>query len=86
VWAKLIWVGLNLQEADQPIACGVLGSERIVAKRRKGARGSGKVDVGNDLESGRVLCLEADAAPGISADTLRGLYAAVQQALRRARD
>jgi hypothetical protein len=42
------------------------------------------VDVVEDLENGRVLCLEANAAPGMSADTLRSLYAAVQQALRRA--
>src|SRR2546426_456108 len=40
------------------------------------------VDVVEDLDSGRVLCLEANAAPGMSADTLRSLYATVQQVLR----
>jgi glutathione synthase/RimK-type ligase-like ATP-grasp enzyme len=40
------------------------------------------VDVVEDLDSGRVLCLEANAAPGMSADTLRSLYNTVQQVLR----
>jgi hypothetical protein len=40
------------------------------------------VDVVEDLDSGRVLCLEANAAPGMSADTLRSLYGHVQRAVR----
>jgi hypothetical protein len=40
------------------------------------------VDVVEDLDGRRVLCLEANAAPGMSADTLRSLYATVQQVLR----
>jgi len=40
------------------------------------------VDVVQDLDSSRVLCLEANAAPGMSADTVRSLYATVQQVLR----
>jgi glutathione synthase/RimK-type ligase-like ATP-grasp enzyme len=32
------------------------------------------VDVVEDLQTGRVLCLEANAAPGMSAETLRSLY------------
>ena len=39
------------------------------------------VDVVEDLDSGRVLCLEANAAPGMSADTVRSLYASVQRIL-----
>jgi glutathione synthase/RimK-type ligase-like ATP-grasp enzyme len=40
------------------------------------------VDVVEDLRSGRVLCLEANAAPGMSAETLRSLYAQIQQTVR----
>jgi hypothetical protein len=40
------------------------------------------VDVVQDLDTDRVLCLEANAAPGMSADTVRGLYATVQELLR----
>jgi hypothetical protein len=43
------------------------------------------VDVVEDLRSGRVMCLEANAAPGMSADTVRSLYANVQQILRGTR-
>ena len=53
---------------------------------REGARRIGLdyagVDVVEDLGSGRFYCLEANAAPGMSPETLRGLYAQVQQALR----
>jgi len=35
-----------------------------------------------DLDTGRALCLEANAAPGMSQDTVRALYAQVQQTLR----
>ncbi|MFI5284413.1 MAG: RimK family alpha-L-glutamate ligase [Candidatus Dormibacterales bacterium] len=51
------------------------------AARRIGLDYSG-VDVVEDLRSGRVLCLEANAAPGMSAETLRNLYAQIQQTLR----
>jgi hypothetical protein len=40
------------------------------------------VDIVEDLRSGRFYCLEANAAPGMSEETLRGLYAQVQQSLR----
>src|SRR5262249_36609616 len=40
------------------------------------------VDVVQDLDSGSGLCLEANAAPGMSADTVRSLYATIQQVLR----
>lgn len=40
------------------------------------------VDVVEDRSCGRVYCLEANAAPGMSEDTVRSLYAHVQQALR----
>jgi glutathione synthase/RimK-type ligase-like ATP-grasp enzyme len=40
------------------------------------------VDVVEDRSSGRVYCLEANAAPGMSEDTVRSFYAHVQQALR----
>ncbi len=42
----------------------------------------GGIDVVEDLDNGRVLCLEANAAPGMSLDTLRGLYGQIQQTLR----
>jgi hypothetical protein len=37
------------------------------------------VDVVEDLDTGRVMCLEANSAPGMSAETLRSLYSGVQQ-------
>src|SRR5262249_52990072 len=40
------------------------------------------VDVVEDRSSGRIYCLEANAAPGMSEDTVRSLYAHLQQALR----
>jgi RimK-like ATP-grasp domain len=40
------------------------------------------VDVVEDRSSGRVYCLEANAAPGMSEDTVRSFYAHVQRALR----
>ena len=40
------------------------------------------VDVVEDRSCGRVYCLEANAAPGMSEDTVRSFYAHVQQALR----
>lgn len=52
-----------------------------VAARRIGLDYAG-IDVVEDLRSGRFYCLEANAAPGMSEDTLRGLYAQVQQTIR----
>ena len=40
------------------------------------------VDVVEDRSSARVYCLEANAAPGMSEETVRSFYAHVQQALR----
>jgi hypothetical protein len=40
------------------------------------------VDVIEDRRSGRVYCLEANSAPGMSRDTLKHVYAQIQQALR----
>jgi hypothetical protein len=40
------------------------------------------IDVVEDRSTGRIYCLEANAAPGMSEDTVRSLYAHVQQALR----
>jgi hypothetical protein len=51
------------------------------AGRRVGLDLAG-VDVLEDLHTGRVLCLEANSAPGMSSDTLRSLYAGVQQLVR----
>ena len=44
------------------------------------------VDVVEDLGTDRVLCLEANAAPGMSVETMRSLYAHVQQVLRQSRE
>jgi len=44
------------------------------------------VDVVEDLSTERVLCLEANAAPGMSVETVRSLYAHVQQVLRQSRE
>jgi len=58
----------------------------VVATAREAARRIGLdyagVDVIEDRRSGRVLCLEANAAPGMSAETLRRLYGHIQQTLR----
>lgn len=51
------------------------------AARRIGLDYAG-VDVVEDLRTGRVLCLEANAAPGMSVETMRSLYAHIQQTLR----
>jgi hypothetical protein len=51
------------------------------AGRRVGLDLAG-VDVVEDLSTGRVLCFEANSAPGMSAETLRSLYAGVQQLVR----
>jgi len=58
----------------------------VVSTAREAARRIGLdyagVDVVEDLRTGRVLCLEANAAPGMSPETLRSLYAQIQQTLR----
>jgi glutathione synthase/RimK-type ligase-like ATP-grasp enzyme len=70
------WRFEPLQQLPRPVAeIACRGAERI------GLDYAG-VDVVEDLDSRRVLCLEANAAPGMSAETLRGLYATVQQVLR----
>ena len=52
------------------------------AARRVGLDYAG-VDVIEDLRTGRVYCLEANSAPGMSQDTLKNVYAHIQQALRQ---
>ena len=58
----------------------------VVAVAREGARRIGLdyagVDVIVDRRTGRTYCLEANAAPGMSEDTLRSLYAYLQQTVR----
>jgi hypothetical protein len=59
----------------------------VVATAREGARRIGLdyagVDVVVDRRSGRALCLEANAAPGMSEQTLSSLYTHLQRTLRR---
>jgi D-alanine-D-alanine ligase-like ATP-grasp enzyme len=58
----------------------------VVATAREGARRIGLdyagVDVIVDRRTGRAFCLEANAAPGMSEQTLSSLYAHLQQTLR----
>jgi len=58
----------------------------VVAAAREAARRLGLDYVGVDIienqQTCRVYCLEANAAPGMSEETVRSLYAHVQQALR----
>ena len=58
----------------------------VVAVAREGAGRIGLdyagVDVIVDRTTGRAYCLEANAAPGMSEQTLRSLYANLQQAVR----
>lgn len=57
----------------------------VVSAAREGARRIGLDYLGVDViedPGGRVYCLEANAAPGMSEHTLRSLYASLQQALR----
>jgi glutathione synthase/RimK-type ligase-like ATP-grasp enzyme len=58
----------------------------VVSTAREAARRIGLdyagVDVIEDLRTGRFLCLEANAAPGMSPETLRSLYAHIQQTVR----
>ena len=51
------------------------------AARRVGLDYAG-VDVIEDLATGRVYCLEANAAPGMSQDTLKSVYTHIQLMLR----
>lgn len=59
----------------------------VAATACEGARRIGLdyagVDVIVDQRTGRAHCLEANAAPGMSEQTLRNLYAHLQQTLRR---
>jgi hypothetical protein len=55
------------------------------AARRIGCDYAG-IDVIEDMQTGRVMCLEANAAPGMSEHTLRSLYSHVQQAVRHGLD
>ena len=59
----------------------------VVATARESARRIGLdyagVDVIVDRGSGRALCLEANAAPGMSEQTLSGLYSQLQRTVRR---
>ena len=59
----------------------------VAATAREGARRIGLdyagVDVIVDRRTGRAYCLEANAAPGMSEQTLGSLYAHLQQTLRR---
>jgi hypothetical protein len=58
----------------------------VAATAREAARRIGLdyagLDVIEDLRTGRVYCLEANAAPGMSEDTLRSVYGHIQQTLR----
>ena len=58
----------------------------VVAVAREGARRIGLdyagVDVVVDRRTGRAYCLEANAAPGMSEQTLRSLYAHLQRTVR----
>ncbi|MCW2989331.1 MAG: hypothetical protein JWM24_2269 [Solirubrobacterales bacterium] len=58
----------------------------VAAVAREGARRVGLdyagVDVIEDLQTGRVYCLEANAAPGMSEETVKSVYAHIQQTLR----
>jgi glutathione synthase/RimK-type ligase-like ATP-grasp enzyme len=58
----------------------------VVAVARDAARRVGLdyagVDVIEDTRTGRVYCLEANAAPGMSEETLRSLYGHIQNTLR----
>ncbi len=58
----------------------------VAAVAREGARRIGLdyagVDVIEDLRTGRVYCLEANAAPGMSEETVKSAYVHIQQTLR----
>ena len=58
----------------------------VVSAAREGARRIGLDYAGVDViedPGGRVYCIEANAAPGMSEQTLRSLYAHLQQTVRR---
>lgn len=67
-------------EQSRALPAAVASTAREAA-RRIGLDYAG-VDVVEDLRTGRVLCLEANAAPGMSVETVRSLYAHIQQTLR----
>jgi ribosomal protein S6--L-glutamate ligase len=58
----------------------------VAAVAKEGARRVGLdyagVDVVEDLRTGRVYCLEANAAPGMSEDTIKSVYSHIQHTLR----
>ena len=58
----------------------------VATAAKEGARRIGLdyagVDVIEDLRTGRVYCLEANSAPGMSEETVKSVYAHIQQALR----
>ena len=66
------------QARVMPRAVAAVASE---AARRIGLDYAG-IDVIEDLRTGRVFCLEANAAPGMSEETLRSLYGHIQNTLR----
>jgi hypothetical protein len=71
--------GWSFERADAlPRAVAATARE---AARRIGLDYAG-VDVIEDLRTGRVYCLEANAAPGMSEDSLRSVYGLIQQTLR----
>jgi len=69
------WTFERLQVVPKAVA--VIAKE---AARRVGLDYSG-IDILEDLRTGRVYCLEANSAPGMSEDTLKRVYARIQQAL-----
>jgi glutathione synthase/RimK-type ligase-like ATP-grasp enzyme len=69
------WTFERLQVVPKAVA--VIAKE---ATRRVGLDYSG-IDILEDLRTGRVYCLEANSAPGMSEDTLKRVYARIQQAL-----
>ncbi len=64
-----------------PLIPQAVAAVAIESARRVGLDYTG-VDVVEDLRTGRVYCLEANAAPGMSEDTIKSVYAHIQQTLR----
>jgi hypothetical protein len=58
----------------------------VATAAKEGARRIGLdyagVDIIEDLRTGRVYCLEANSAPGMSGETVKSIYAHIQQELR----
>ncbi|MDQ6945803.1 MAG: hypothetical protein M3256_05895 [Actinomycetota bacterium] len=63
---------------EVPVTVAAVAKE---ASRRLGCDCAG-IDVVEDLDTGRIMCFEANTAPGMSTATLQSLYTHVQQALR----